>query len=456
MTTVPHIRLSELNALIRKVLDTAFKGEFFWVVADVTSHTYRQQKNYHSFELVEKEAGSDSITAKIAAKAWGTAATKILTFERLTGQLFTSGIRVLVNVSVQFHPVFGLQLNLNDIDTHFTLGVLEQQRQATLSRLVSQNDFITKEGDEYITANKTLLLPPVIQRIALVSSSTSAGGEDFIHSLRNNSFNYFFQIDEYHTVVQGEANADAFLSTLISVFTSGNNYDAVVITRGGGAQTDFLIFDNYQIGRAIAKFPIPVITGIGHQKNETIADLMAHTNTKTPTKAAEFIVGHNRRFEERLLVQQQMLVIRSQQLLTGCFRVLATHERGVASASRQLLDDYKHSLNKQTSDLLFIPRITLKMKQSALGYTLTAIKNRQLQYLKNQQAQLAHFDSVVRIMAPENLLKKGFALVKVNGKITADANVIHIGDDIEVVLRDATITSTVKNKTKYDGDEINL
>ncbi|WP_431244478.1 exodeoxyribonuclease VII large subunit [Flavobacterium sp. P21] len=137
--------------------------------------------------------------------------------------------------------------------------------------------------------------------MAVISASNSAGNEDFRHTLRHNDFGYSFQADDYYTVVQGDNNAKLFLNKLIEVYSSGIPYDAIIIIRGGGAQSDFLIFDNYQIGRAVAKFPIPVITGIGHQKNVSIVDLMAHTSTKTPTKAAEFIIAHNRSFEMRSL-----------------------------------------------------------------------------------------------------------------------------------------------------------
>jgi len=211
MSAIQHIRLSELSNQITDTLRAAFGMTSFWVIADITNHSFRGQKNHHYFELVEKDPDSNNILAKIAGRAWGTGADRISHFEEITGQRFTNNIHVLLYVSVQYHPVHGLQLNIQDIDPRFTLGVLEQQRQATLERLIIENpDFIKKSGDLYITRNNQLKLNRVIQLIALISSDSSAGGEDFKHTLLNNPFGYIFQIDEYHTAVQGENNAEAF------------------------------------------------------------------------------------------------------------------------------------------------------------------------------------------------------------------------------------------------------
>eukprot|EP01118_Nematostelium_gracile_P010694 TRINITY_DN3723_c0_g2_i4.p1 TRINITY_DN3723_c0_g2~~TRINITY_DN3723_c0_g2_i4.p1 ORF type:complete len:228 (-),score=35.17 TRINITY_DN3723_c0_g2_i4:643-1326(-) len=215
---------------------------------------------------------------------------------------------------VQYTPAFGLQLNLLDIDTSFTLGQFEKMRLATLEMLLSRNpDFIRKVGDQYITKNKQQELKPVMQYLAVLSSDTSAGYQDFRHTLANNPWGYGFKIDDYFTAVQGEGNAKNLVNRLIDIYESGKPYDAVILIRGGGAQTDFLIFDNYELSRAVARFPIPVITGIGHQKNETICDLMANTALKTPTKAAEFILANNRVFEEKLIHAQKRIIIKTQQ-----------------------------------------------------------------------------------------------------------------------------------------------
>ena len=474
-----HIRLSELNNRIKDVVQHAFSSVTYWVIADITNHSFTPQKHYHYFDLVEKNPRSNELLAKISGKAWGQGSLRIENFEKITGQRFTNNINVLVNVSVNFHPVFGLQVSLNDIDIHFTLGVLEQQRQATLDRLVAENPgFISKSGEQYFTRNNQLGLPVVIQKIAVITSENSAGGEDFKHTLGTNAYGYRFYIDFYYTGVQGEVNVGQFLNKIIEVHQSGKPYDVLVITRGGGAQTDFLIFDNYQIGRAVAKFPIPIITGIGHQKNETIADLMAHTPTKTPTRAAEFIIAHNKAFEEKLLSFQKLVLIKTQQLISGHFQSLARQTSVVVNTSRNTISNYRDRLvhiNQVTihssQSILFKNRTGLMGISSRLGskpkmilqnlirdiqHTRDNLSTFNSRYLKNQRAQLEHFASLINMMSPENLLKKGFAMVKVQGRITGNPDDIQVGEDLDIILSDTEIKTTVKQKKKYDGSDFKL
>lgn len=411
LSTNKHLRLSELNQKIGAAIVNTFANASFWVVADVTSHSFRDQKGYHSFVLVEKDPVSNRMLAQIPGKAWGYGSERIEQFERITGQKFTNNIHVLVNVSVEFHPVYGLQVNIVDIDPAFTIGVLEQQRLAVLEELVKKNpEFIQRVGDRFITKNNQLRLNAVIQRVAIISSKTSAGAEDFLHTLENNPFGYRFFVDNYYTVVQGENNADQFLAKIIEVFNSGKPYDAVVIARGGGAQTDFLMFDNYFIGRAIARFPIPVITGIGHQKNETIADLMAHTQTKTPTKAAEFIIAHNRSYEEAVLSLQRRIVVKSQRMFTSSVKELEIIKSDVISCSKAMITSHQRSLE--------------------------------------------HFRSFVRVARPDNMLKRGFAIVRSGDKIVTDPGKIDVGSDIDIVMWESILKTTVNEKTKRDGTDL--
>ncbi|HZY81483.1 MAG TPA: exodeoxyribonuclease VII large subunit [Cyclobacteriaceae bacterium] len=432
---VKHIRLSELNQKITTVIFGAFNNLSFWVVADVTSHSFRDQTGSHNFELVEKDPVSHTIVAKIRGKAWGNGTLRIEAFERQTGQKFTNNINVLVNVSVEFHPVYGLQLNLNDIDPAFTLGMLEQQRLSILEALVIKNPgFISKVGERFITRNNQLKLKAVLQKIAIISSKTSAGGEDFLHTLENNPFGYKFTVDHYHTAVQGENNAEQFLQKIIEVFNSGKEYDVVVITRGGGAQTDFLMFDNYNIGRAVARFPIPIITGIGHQRNETIADLMAHTQTKTPTKAAEFIIAHNKSYEDGMIDLQRRIIIRTQQRLSRSQHELVEIRQNTIDTARSVLFHHQKMLSNRSSNLqIFIQ-----------------------QYLKNKKGYVAHLVSMIKLMAPDSIMKRGFAIVKSGDKVISNANDLEAGSKIDIILSGDKINATVNQKMKNDGSEFNI
>ncbi|KRD09172.1 exodeoxyribonuclease VII [Flavobacterium sp. Root901] len=478
MGTENFITLSELNYQIHQAVHDRFKGLTYWVAADVTSHTFKADKKIHYFELVEKGEKNSAITAKIMGKAWGEGAVHLSDFEKKTGQRFTNNLHVLVKVNVDYHALYGLSVNVLDIDINYTLGVLEQQRNVTLKRLEADNDFIIKTPEGYSTLNSRLKLPLVIQRVAVISASNSAGNEDFRHTLQHNDFGYAFQIDDYYTVVQGDSNAKLFLDKLIEVYQSGIPYDAVVITRGGGAQSDFLIFDNYIIGRAAAKFPIPIITGIGHQKNVSITDLMAHTNTKTPTKAAEFIIAHNRKFELGLLSLQQHIVIRSQQLFLNQYKelevlkknisrssieLLMQHKDRLSDAGQRLAGNVKDILHEKKQQLALIWQGTasqtqhlIKRRQNEMNFSKANLKHFTAGYLKTRNLNLDHMQKSIRMMSPQNILKKGYAVVKAGGKITSSTKHIQEGEQIEVILHDTILKSTVINKIPYDGRDTDL
>lgn len=457
MSTIPSIKLSELTSQIQQVIDGFFGHKTFWIIADITNYTYKPQSNYHYFELVEKDKSAAKILAKVAGRAWGNASVNISNFEKATGQKFKNDINVLIQVSVQYNPSFGLQLNLLDIDTNFTLGLFEQQRKETLERLLRENQaFIKRAGDGYLTRNSSLVLNQVIQRIAVISSDTSAGFQDFKHSLEHNPFGYKFDVDDYFALVQGDGNAKQFLARIIEVYESQIPYDALVIIRGGGAQTDFLIFDNYELNRAIAKFPIPVITGIGHQKNETIADLMAHTSTKTPTKAAEFIIAHNRSFEDHLIGIQKMLLIKTYQMINHHKDRLVRLNQITINTTRNVLHEHHKNIMNLSGLMLSYPRIVISNKRKDLSNLALNLQSYSKMYFLNKTAYIAHFQSVMRIMSPQNILNKGFAILKVNGKITGDADQIEVGTELTVRLASSEIKTIVKSKSAYDENEFNL
>ncbi|GAB2699097.1 exodeoxyribonuclease VII large subunit [Mucilaginibacter koreensis] len=467
MAPVQYIRLSQLADWVQQTIDETLGSYAFWVLAEVTSHTYRAHNRHHYFELVEKDTGSSALTAKFSARAWQEGAEQIAEFEEATGQRFTNGIQVLVQVTIQYHPAYGLQLVLLDIDTSFTLGALEKQKQATLQRLLDENpEHIRLAGEVYETSNRLLKLNRVIQHIAVISSSTSAGFEDFQHTLQQNSFGYALRMDNYFAVVQGENNAKQLVDKLIEIYQSGIAYDAVVIIRGGGAQTDFLLFEQYAIGRAIARFPIPVITGIGHQKNETIADLMAHTAVKTPTKAAELIIAHNRAFEDDLLFLEQQLVIRAQQLVADKHNDLLQLKNQLVSNTVTYVTDRKEALNQQNQTITTQSRELLFEQRSALaGVNAKLVTGTQLQllsskhqlrfahytlklasryYLKHRKQQLDNMQQVTTLLSTENILKKGFALVKP----LDDTIGLEPGSSIEITLAGQQLVATVTENKK--------
>jgi exodeoxyribonuclease VII large subunit len=431
LTDGTPIKLSQLTGEIAATIASSFSNKFYWVIAEITSHKYQADKGYRYFTMVEKAETGNAVIANISGAAWASGNQAVLRFERSTGQKFTDNIQILAKVTVEYHPKHGLKLTLHDIDENFTIGALEAQRRATLERLLSEcSEFIQRVGDRYITTNNKLPLPPVIQRIAVVTSSQSAGYQDFLHTIEGNQFGYKFSLDKYFTVVQGELNAELVYNKLLEVFNSGIKYDVVVIIRGGGQQTDFLIFNQFILGKIVAKFPYPIITGIGHQQNETIVDIMAHTATKTPTKVAEFIIAHNRAFEENILNFQKSVLIKTQQIFSI----------------------YNQRLSSITLAVSSKPKTIVANKLNDLQNLILNLNVFNKQYLKNQRGYLGHFHTFTSNMSPDNILKKGFAVLKVNGKIVSDPGKIAVGTTLTVLLSKIKIDSTVKSKTDYGGN----
>jgi exodeoxyribonuclease VII large subunit len=480
MPDIPSIRLSELTSKITETLKNVFSQQSFWVIADISNYSFQQQKGYHHFDLVEKDPFTNNMVARVQATAWGVGSTRIKEFEAATGQRFQNDINVLVQVSVEYHAIYGLKLTMLNVDPAFSIGQMEQAKQATLKRLLTEcADFITKQqGNIYITRNKQLPLPAVIQQIALITSDSSAAIQDFLHTLESNKFHYRFEIDKYFTLVQGQANAQAFYNKLIDVFQSGKKYDVVVIIRGGGAQTDFLIFDQFILGKVVAKFPIPIITGIGHQKDETIVDMMAHSPTKTPTKAAEYIISHNRSFEDNLVAEQKAIIIRAQQSLSTGFQSLNQLNTLVLNRSRNKLTTHKDFLVQfaqitinNSKTILYKHRSTIILFSNQVASRPKALVSNRSNDLKNavgnfqsfskiflskQSGYIQHLDAMARLMSPVNILKKGFAILYHENKIVSDPDKIPIGSDVDIRLTDTYLQSTIKSKNKTDGNLFNI
>lgn len=449
------LRLSELASEIQDVLHDHFASQFYWVVADVSDHKFYADKENHYFDLVEKDKQSGKLIARMSAVSWSEGSKHIAAFEKSTGQKFTSGIQVLCKVQVDFHISYGMKLRLVDIDVSFTLGELEKQKRETIERLLREcPDFIVKQGDQIITKNKGLKINQVLQQIALIGSRQSAGYGDFMHTLNSNRFGYNFQVDTFHTQVQGEANATLLVDQLISVFKSNRPYDMVVIIRGGGAETDFLLFNDFYLCKAIAKFPIPIITGIGHLKDQSIADLMANTETNAPTKAAEFIIAHNRRFEEEIIHLRQNILMRVQQRLVNTRRHMNQVQHLVIRLSTDLLSDHQKNLNSLSHVIKGEPAHIFSREREKLQSARNSLQQFPFRRLKNEQGIINLYKSILGVASPANTLKKGFAIARIGEKIITSGDQVTLGDVIQIELKDSLLT--VEIKEKKDGRKIEL
>ena len=479
LSELKYIKLSDLAKKIAEVIKQSFGFESYWIIAEISGHKFYPNQDRHYFEFIEKAEESQDPIAKIKGISWRAGSQSIKLFENATGQTFTNGLQVLVNVKVEFHSAYGFSLILNNIDPSFTLGNLEKQRQATLVKLLIENpESIKKIGDEYVTKNKSIVLSAVIQKIAIIGSPNSEGYTDFMHTISNNQFKYKFSADSYQSAVQGVGAEKELVNKLVSIYDSKKKYDCVVIIRGGGSKTDFLVFETYELSRAVARFPIPVITGIGHHKDVSIVDLMVHTSTKTPTKAAEFIISHNRQFEDSVVGLQKAIIIKSQQLLGNAIQRINSSNIIIINRSRTLIGYYKDKMQsfnqivinktktilyeRQTNlvtllnKLLSKPKIISAHRQSELQNLVNNLKIFSNKYLINKRGYLGHYDSVIRLVSPQNILKRGFAIISQNGTILKNPESISIGDTIKITMAEYEMNSKIITKIKTNGTEPNV
>jgi len=285
-----RLKLSELNGLVKKAVSEAFTAPI-WVIGEISE--LKTNRSGHCYlNLIEKEENGDAIVAQARATIWSYTFRMLRPFfESMTGQQLTEGLKVLVSVSVEFHELYGYSLNIRDIDPTYTLGDMARRRREIISRLQSEG---------VAEMNKELDLPLVPQKIAIISSSTAAGYQDFIDQLTNNPAGYHFDLKLFPAIMQGNQAESSIIGALEQIYLYENFFDVVVIIRGGGSQADLSCFDNYNLAYFITQFPLPVITGIGHEKDDSIVDMVAHTRLKTPTAVAEFLISGVAQFDIHL------------------------------------------------------------------------------------------------------------------------------------------------------------
>ncbi|GAB3997939.1 exodeoxyribonuclease VII large subunit [Spirosoma daeguense] len=399
------IRLSDLAFTLEAVIDNAFGQKAVWVIAETSDIKNYPDRGYCFLTLVERDAkaSASGTLAKLDACIWRRNYHTIGEFERATGVAFSRNIQVLLQVSVSFNPVYGLRLEILKIDPSYTLGNLERERQAVLDALVQDHpELIWLEDGQYITANQLLPRPAVMQRLALIAAPNSDGWRDFKHELAQNPFGYDFVVDEYLTQVQGQGAERAICNQLERIATSGIAYDAVVMVRGGGSQLDFGSFDTYLMGQTVAGFPIPILAGIGHERNVSITDLLCHESVKTPTKAAAFVIEQNRQFEE------------------NCLRI---GDR-LQMVARDALQTAREQVDRETERLRFVAQL----------------------YFRGCHTSLAEKAVTIRHLDPSNVLRRGYAMVLRNGRILTKASDIQPNETIHLQMHDGTVETKVINQ----------
>ena len=405
------LSLYDLNALVRRSLEQCLPDEY-WVQAELSD--VRTNSTGHCYlEFIQKDPRSNNLIAKARGTIWANVYRLLKPyFEESTGQAFVSGIKVLVQVTVSFHELYGYSLTVQDIDPTYTLGDMARRRREILKQL---------EEEGVLTLNKELEMPVLPQRIAVVSSPTAAGYGDFCHQLKNNSRGFFFHTELFPALMQGDRVEESVLSALDAILNRQEDFDAVVIIRGGGATSDLSGFDTYLLAAACAQFPLPIITGIGHERDDTVLDSVAYTRVKTPTAAAEYLINCMDLAADELevLISQLHESVRSR--LTEEHRKLISYRNRIPSAVVRRVSDAKLAL------------LTTRKDISLAVQTLLSRQRHRLELLQQRLADAS----------PEKMLARGYSITLKDGKVVKNGDVLQLNDEIVTRLYQGEIVSIV-------------
>ena len=405
------ISLYELNSLVKQSLRQSLPGSY-WVQAELSD--VRSNWSGHCYlEFVQKDTRGGNLIAKARGTIWSNIY-KLLKpyFEQETGQEFTSGIKVLVQVTVEFHELYGYSLTVTDIDPTYTVGDMVRRRREILRQL---------EEEGVLTLNKELPLPVAPQRIAVISSATAAGYGDFCNQLMHNPYGLVFYPKLFPAVMQGERVEESVIAALDAVYSHVEQWDAVVIIRGGGATSDLSGFDSYNLAANCAQFPLPIITGIGHERDDTVIDSVAHTRVKTPTAAAEFLI--NRVHESALALEDY------------ASRIIGQVEMRM-TAERNRFSRLAERIPLGTRMRLERERHRNELLQRQLH---TALKAR----IVREEHRLQLLEQHVKAASPEHLLQKGYSITLLNGKAVKSTDALKVGDTLTTVLHRGKVESVI-------------
>ena len=408
------LSLLELNALVRRSLEQCLPDEY-WIQAELSD--VRSNTTGHCYlEFVQKDPRSNNLVAKARGMIWSNIYRLLKPyFEETTGQLFTSGIKVLVKVTVQFHELYGYSLTVLDIDPAYTLGDMARRRREILMQL---------EEEGVLTLNKELEMPVLPQRIAVISSATAAGYGDFCHQLQHNPGGFFFYTELFPALMQGNQVEESVLAALDRINDRLNEFDVVVIIRGGGATSDLSGFDTYLLAAACAQFPLPVITGIGHERDDTVLDSVAHTRVKTPTAAAELLI-------HRITESADHLEELSARLQQGAYALLEQEGRRLEMIQTRIPNLVHRKLTDARFALLAAGKDLAQATQ-----TLLSRHRHRLELLQQRVADAS----------PDKLLNRGYSITLKDGKAVTDAASLNPGDQLVTRLAKGSFTSEVRHR----------
>jgi len=427
------LKLSELTELINEIIIGSFP-DYYYVVAEI-SQISRNSSGHVYLQLIEKEQKTDKVTANMRAAIWSSRFNMIQPyFKAITGMELASGMKILTKVEVSFHQVYGLSLIIQEIDPTYTLGEIEKRRQEIINQLLKDGIF---------EENKKLELPIIIQRIAIITSETAAGYEDFLNQLVNNNHNYKFEYLLFNATMQGEKTEKSVISALDNILSQIDDFDVVIIIRGGGSKLDLSAFDSYEIASNVAQFPIPVLTGIGHQRDLSITDMVAHLSLKTPTAVADFLIQNFVDFENILLDKYNKIKNNINKILQNEKEKFLQNKKHIYESTYSLFMDNKLKINNLYHFLEVLPKQILNEKKIFLTNQKLLFSNNINYFLKAENQKLIFLNSNLDNNNPQNILKKGYSITTKNGIIIKSTKELNKNDEILTYFEDGKVISIV-------------
>ena len=432
-TSIPALSLYELNTLVSSVLSLDLPDDY-WVEAELSEA--REVRGHCYMELVQKDEASNTPIAKASAKCWASRWSILRPmFERVTGQCLHAGMKVMLRVKAQFHAAYGFSWIVSDINPEYTMGDLMRRRQEIIKQLKVEGVF---------DLQRELTIPAFAQHIAVVSSDGAAGYGDFCRQLADNVQGYRFTVRLFSATMQGEAVEQSVIAALNRIYEEQDVFDAVVIIRGGGATSDLSGFDTLALAENVANFPLPIITGIGHDRDESILDMVAHTRVKTPTAAAQLLIDNLSRTDQLIESLRQRIVRTTQQRMhTEQVRLKAVAERipvlfSLVSVKEQARID---RLSRQVLNAVARRIDTARQRVERLEVRLADTVRR---LLTDEQHRLQMLEQRIEAENPERLLRRGYSITTYEGHAVQDASQLPKGAVVETRVEKGAFKSKVE------------
>jgi exodeoxyribonuclease VII large subunit len=415
-----HYSLRQLNLMVREAIEIELPDEY-WVEAELSE--CRENSGHCYMELIEKDERTNTPVARASAKCWRQTWQMVKPyFERTTGQPLRTGMKVLLKVYAQFHEAYGFSWIVSDIDPTYTLGDMARKRLEIIRQLKDEGVF---------DMQRELRIPTFAKRIAVISAPNAAGYGDFCRQLEDNDYGFQFEVTLFPAIMQGEQVETSIIAALEQIYSLTSHrtpltstYDAVVIIRGGGATADLSGFDTLALAENVAQFPLPVITGIGHDRDESILDMVANTKVKTPTAAAALLIDNLRQVLDRINNAQQRLSTAISTRLSTLNSRLSTLQALIPTLALRMVGDQRHRIEMQENRLP------------------VAIERR----LTNQKHQLESLSIKLQGFDPQLLLSRGYSITLKDGKAIRDPQQLQPGDEIETRVEKGTFHSVVKSE----------